>query len=180
MGSIVGHRIDYNGVGALRGLRHIPSKTWPKYFPPPWQWNLCWEVAQTLRFGLPVIGARKTGLITSTITQLSDRIKATTVGTLNQLINKYKVFERDPWYIKQRYIKFMIHQIQSFRVSQIHCWWSKQISHGSVLAILKSYFTGGTRFRGSRQKMPALILAAQSLYRWSGARIISETRRKRP
>ena len=27
MGSIVGHRIDYNGVGVLRGQRHIPSKT---------------------------------------------------------------------------------------------------------------------------------------------------------
>ena len=35
MGSIVGHRIDYNGVGVLRGQRHIPSKTWPKYPPPP-------------------------------------------------------------------------------------------------------------------------------------------------
>ena len=26
MGSIIGHRIDYNGVGALRAQRHIPSK----------------------------------------------------------------------------------------------------------------------------------------------------------
>jgi len=26
MGSLIGHRIDYNGVGALRGQRHIPSK----------------------------------------------------------------------------------------------------------------------------------------------------------
>ena len=26
MGSIFGHRIDYNGVGVLRGQRHIPSK----------------------------------------------------------------------------------------------------------------------------------------------------------
>ena len=34
-GSIVGHRIAYNGVGVLRGQRHIPSKTWPKYPPPP-------------------------------------------------------------------------------------------------------------------------------------------------
>ena len=25
MGSIIGHRIDYNVVGALRGQRHIPS-----------------------------------------------------------------------------------------------------------------------------------------------------------
>ena len=33
MGSIIGHRIDYNGVGALRGQRHIPSKNWPKYPP---------------------------------------------------------------------------------------------------------------------------------------------------
>ena len=31
MGSIIGHRIDYNGVGALRGQRHIPSKKEPKY-----------------------------------------------------------------------------------------------------------------------------------------------------
>ena len=35
-GSILnfGHRIDCNGVGVLRGLRHIPSKNYPKY--PPW------------------------------------------------------------------------------------------------------------------------------------------------
>ena len=33
MGSIIGHRIDYNGVGALRGQRHIPSKNWPKCPP---------------------------------------------------------------------------------------------------------------------------------------------------
>ena len=26
MGFIIGHKIDYNGVGALRGQRHIPSK----------------------------------------------------------------------------------------------------------------------------------------------------------
>ena len=26
MGSIIGHRTDYNGVGVLRGQRHIPSK----------------------------------------------------------------------------------------------------------------------------------------------------------
>ena len=31
MGSIVGHRIDYNGVGVLRGQQHTPSKNWPKY-----------------------------------------------------------------------------------------------------------------------------------------------------
>ena len=35
MGSIIGHRIDYNGVGALRGQQHIPSKNLPKYPPPP-------------------------------------------------------------------------------------------------------------------------------------------------
>ena len=29
MGSIIGHRIAYNGVGALRGERHIPSKNKP-------------------------------------------------------------------------------------------------------------------------------------------------------
>ena len=26
MGSNIGHRIDYNGVGGLRGQQHIPSK----------------------------------------------------------------------------------------------------------------------------------------------------------
>ena len=26
MGSMFGHRIDYNGVGVLRGQRHVPSK----------------------------------------------------------------------------------------------------------------------------------------------------------
>ena len=31
MGSIIGHRIDYNRVGALRGQQHIPSKNYPKY-----------------------------------------------------------------------------------------------------------------------------------------------------
>ena len=35
MGSIIGHRIDYNGVGALRSQRHIPSKKLIKYPPPP-------------------------------------------------------------------------------------------------------------------------------------------------
>ena len=27
MGSIIGHRVDYNGVRALRGQGHIPNKT---------------------------------------------------------------------------------------------------------------------------------------------------------
>ena len=35
MGSIIGQKIDYNGVGALSGQRHIPSKHKPKYPPPP-------------------------------------------------------------------------------------------------------------------------------------------------
>ena len=34
VGPIIGHRIDYNGVGALKGQRHIPSKNLPKYPPP--------------------------------------------------------------------------------------------------------------------------------------------------
>ena len=34
-GSIIGHKIDYNGVGALTGQGHIPSKNLPKYPPPP-------------------------------------------------------------------------------------------------------------------------------------------------
>ena len=33
MGSIIGHKIDYNGVGALRGQRHIHSKNSPRYPP---------------------------------------------------------------------------------------------------------------------------------------------------
>ena len=35
MESIIGHRINYNGVRALRGQQHIPSKKWPKYPPGP-------------------------------------------------------------------------------------------------------------------------------------------------
>ena len=33
MGSTIGHRIDYNGVGALRGQRHIPAKINPSNPP---------------------------------------------------------------------------------------------------------------------------------------------------
>ena len=44
MGSVIGHRIDYNGLGVLRGQRHIPSENWPKYPPrakdlPSFCWN---------------------------------------------------------------------------------------------------------------------------------------------
>ena len=35
MGSIIGQKIDYNGVGALRGQRRIPSKHKPKNPPTP-------------------------------------------------------------------------------------------------------------------------------------------------
>ena len=35
MGPIIGHRIDYYGVGALRGQQHIHSKNLLKYSPPP-------------------------------------------------------------------------------------------------------------------------------------------------
>ena len=36
MGSIIGHRMDYNGVGAMRDQWHIPSKNFPNYpLPPP-------------------------------------------------------------------------------------------------------------------------------------------------
>ena len=35
MGSIIVHRIDYNGEGALGGQRHIPNKNLPKTPPPP-------------------------------------------------------------------------------------------------------------------------------------------------
>ena len=33
MGSIIGHGIDYNGVGALRGQGHIPCKINPSNPP---------------------------------------------------------------------------------------------------------------------------------------------------
>ena len=33
MGSIIGQTIDYNGVGAQRGQRHIPSKNVAKHLP---------------------------------------------------------------------------------------------------------------------------------------------------
>ena len=39
MGSIIGHKIDYNEVGVLRGQWHIPSKNLPKY-PPSGKQNL--------------------------------------------------------------------------------------------------------------------------------------------
>ena len=35
MGSTIGHRIEYNRVGALRGQRHIPSQNLSKYPPTP-------------------------------------------------------------------------------------------------------------------------------------------------
>ena len=35
MGSIIGHRVDKNGVGALRAQRHIPSKNLAMYSPGP-------------------------------------------------------------------------------------------------------------------------------------------------
>ena len=35
MGSIIGHRIDYTGVGDLRGQQHIPSKNLTHEPPPP-------------------------------------------------------------------------------------------------------------------------------------------------
>ena len=34
MGSIIGHTIDYGGLGVLRGQWHVPSKNLPKYPPP--------------------------------------------------------------------------------------------------------------------------------------------------
>jgi len=37
MGSIIGYRIDCNGVGAGRGQRHIPAKIESSTPPPPGQ-----------------------------------------------------------------------------------------------------------------------------------------------
>ena len=34
MGSIIGHKLDYDGVGVLRGQWHIPSKNYPSTLPP--------------------------------------------------------------------------------------------------------------------------------------------------
>ena len=52
MGSILGHRIDYNGVGALRGQRHIPSKNLSKY-PLVNYTTRKWEI-QSSMFRTPV------------------------------------------------------------------------------------------------------------------------------
>ena len=52
MGSMIGHRIDHNGVGVRRGQRHIPSKTWPKYSPPGFL------VSGFLVLGLPPLRGR--------------------------------------------------------------------------------------------------------------------------
>lgn len=49
MGSIIGHRRDYNGVGALRGQQHIPENIDPSTpqppppspLPPPWRVTFC-------------------------------------------------------------------------------------------------------------------------------------------
>ena len=46
MGSIIGHRIDYNGVGVLRGQRHIPTKYSPKLPPPPEHGSFTWFYRQ--------------------------------------------------------------------------------------------------------------------------------------
>ena len=35
MESIIGHRIDYNGVGALRGQRHVHRRIYPSNTPHP-------------------------------------------------------------------------------------------------------------------------------------------------
>ena len=56
MGFIIGNRIDYNGEGALRGKRNMPSKNSPKYLPsalpgltvrnsPRRRRNLTWPVS---------------------------------------------------------------------------------------------------------------------------------------
>ena len=49
MESIIGHRIDYNGVGALRGQRHISSKINPPTSPGQTnrKWILPLEYAKT-------------------------------------------------------------------------------------------------------------------------------------
>ena len=39
MGSIIGHRIDYNGVGSLRGQWHIPSKKLTQVPPASRAWQ---------------------------------------------------------------------------------------------------------------------------------------------
>ena len=39
MGSIIGHKIDYKGVGVLRGQRHIPSEKLTQEPPPGLNWT---------------------------------------------------------------------------------------------------------------------------------------------
>ena len=66
MGSIIGQRIDYNGVGALRGQQHIPSKNLPQYHPlPPWgaihlldNWGLKEEI-QKYAYAITLQGTSK-------------------------------------------------------------------------------------------------------------------------
>ena len=48
MGSVIGHGIDYNGVGVRRGQWHIPSKNWPKYPPPPGLQSLAYNTLADL------------------------------------------------------------------------------------------------------------------------------------
>ena len=54
MGSIAGHRIDYNGVGVMRGQRHIPNQTSPKY-PPPGIVTVCQFLVQYISSGIFVV-----------------------------------------------------------------------------------------------------------------------------
>ena len=64
MGSIIGHRIDYNGVGALRGQRHIHNKNLPEYPPPPVYMTLCFPYITFLKLGMensPHLRARVQG-----------------------------------------------------------------------------------------------------------------------
>ena len=92
MASITGHRIDHNGVGALRGQQQIPSKTWPKYLLPP--------------EGISASGYLPGSLINTLIVHLGwgipVTIKCQTASTWNEIVLKYSLglcyfFKKKTW-----------------------------------------------------------------------------------
>ena len=55
MGSIMGQKIDYNGVRALRGQRHNTQQTLTQVTPPPRVIMLSWCVAITILYSLNLL-----------------------------------------------------------------------------------------------------------------------------
>ena len=86
MGSIIGHKIDFNVVGVLRGQRHILRKNGPNYPPPPQkkQTNKQTKNKQTkktyLTEGLCLCGSYWEGSISAQASALREECEA--LGTL--------------------------------------------------------------------------------------------------